>query len=137
MERERKEGYEFEINSPFAQQFGIEVLESGQGYIRARVKSKKELENIYGDLHGGCLYAIADHMAGAAATTYGNYVTTINGSIQYLRAARDTEYVYCEAKVIKHGKTISQVHVEITDDGGSLTNTAEFTYFDLGRKLAF
>ena len=93
-----------------------------------------ELENIYGDLHGGCLYTIADNMAGVAAGTYGYYVTTVNGSIQYLKAGRNTEYIYCKAKVIKAGKTISVVQAEITDDKGILLNTADFTYFNLKKK---
>lgn len=120
--------------NPFAAQIGIEILDIYKGYVRVRIKKRTELENIYGDLHGGCLYTIADNMAGVAAGTYGYYVTTVNGSIQYLKAARNTEYIYCEAKVIKAGKTISVVHVEITDEKDTLLNTAEFTYFNLKEK---
>lgn len=120
--------------NPFAAKIGIELLEIKEGYVRARVKVKKDLENIYGDLHGGCLYTIADNMAGVAAGTYGYYVTTVNGSIQYLKAGRNTEYIFCEAKVIKPGKTITAVHVDITDDKDNLLNTAEFTYFNLRKK---
>lgn len=117
--------------NPFAAQLGIEILEVREGYVHSRVKKKWELENVYGDLHGGFLYTIADNMAGIAASTYGYYVTTVNGSIQYLKAARNTEYIYCEARVIKQGKTIDAVHVEITDDNGLLLDTADFTYFNL------
>lgn len=117
--------------NPFAASIGIEILDIREGYVKARVRKKKELENIYGDLHGGCLYTIADNMAGVAASTYGYYVTTVNGSIQYLRAARDIENVFCEATVIKPGRKISVVHVEITDDNENLLNTAEFAYFNL------
>lgn len=120
--------------NPFAAQLGIEFLDVEKGCVYARVRKQKNLENIYGDLHGGCLYSIADNMAGIAAGTYGNYVTTLNGSIQYLKAARNTEYVYCKANVIKAGKTIAAVHVEITDDAGMLLDTAEFTYFNLKKK---
>lgn len=120
--------------NPFAAQIGIEILDIYKGYVRVRVKKRMDLENIYGDLHGGCLYTIADNMAGVAAGTYGYYVTTVNGSIQYLKAARNTEYIYCEAKVIKAGKTISVVQVEITDEKDTLLNTAEFTYFNLKEK---
>ena len=96
-------------NNPYAAKIGIEILEIRKGYVYARVRKKRDLENIYGDLHGGCLYTIADNMAGIAAGTYGNYVTTINGSIQYLKAGRNTEYIFCRAQVIKPGKTISVI----------------------------
>ena len=120
--------------NPYVADMGIEILNVEKGYVRTRVRKSKHLENIYGDMHGGCLYTIADNMAGVAAGSYGYYVMTVNGSIQYLRAARDTEYIYCEANVVKQGKTISSVHVEITDDRGTLLNTAEFTYFNLREK---
>lgn len=120
--------------NPFAAAIEMEILEIREGYVYTRVKKRKELENIYGDLHGGCLYTIADNMAGVAASTYGYYVTTVNGSIQYLKAARNTEYVYCEAKVIKPGRNISVVLVRIKDDQGMLLNTAEFTYYNLKKK---
>ncbi len=120
--------------NPFAVPIGIELLEVRRGYVLARVKNKRELENIYGDVHGGCLYTIADNMAGIAAGTCGYHVTTVNGSIQYLKAGRNTEYIICEAKVIKPGKTIDAVHVEIKDDNGQLLNTAEFTFFNLQKR---
>lgn len=120
--------------NPFVAQMGIEILEIGTGHVFSRVKTRKELENIYKDMHGGCLYTIADNMAGIAASTCGFYVTTVNGSIQYLRAGRNTEYVFCRAEVIKQGKTLTAVHVEITDDHNTLLNTAEFTYFNLKEK---
>ncbi|MCI9426510.1 MAG: PaaI family thioesterase [Eubacterium sp.] len=120
--------------NPFAVMLGIEFLEIEKGIARARVKKKRQLENIYGDLHGGCLYTVADNLAGIAAGSYGFYVTTVSGSIQYLKAARDTDYIICEAKVLKAGKTISAVHVEITDERGLLLNTAEFTFFNLKEK---
>ena len=121
-------------NNPYAAKIGIEILEIRKGYVYARVRKKRDLENIYGDLHGGCLYTIADNMAGIAAGTYGNYVTTINGSIQYLKAGRNTEYIFCRAQVIKPGKTISVVHVEILDDKETMINTAEFAFFHLKEK---
>ncbi len=80
-------------DNPFAAKIGIEILDIRQGYVCAKVNVKRELQNIYGDLHGGCLYTVCDNMAGVAAGSYGCYVTTINGSIQYLKAGRNTEYI--------------------------------------------
>lgn len=120
--------------NPFASYIQIELLEINKGYVKTKVKSRKELENIYGDMHGGALYTVADNMAGIAAATYGYYVTTVDGSIQYLKAARNTEYIICEAKAVKAGKTISVIAVEISDQNGMLLNTASFTYYNIKEK---
>lgn len=135
MEQKLLEQYQKVVeDNPFAAAIGMEILNIREGYVYARVKTRKELKNIYGDLHGGCLYTVADNMAGIAASTCGYYVTTVNGSIQYLKAARNTEYIYCEAEVIKPGRSISVVSVRIRDDQKILLNTAEFTYFNLKKR---
>lgn len=120
--------------NPFAVYLGIELLKVEEGLVFARIENKEMLHNIYGDMHGGALYSIADNLAGIAAASYGYYVTTVNGSIQYLKAVRNTEEILCEARVIKAGKSISSVHVEIRDARGNLYNTVEFTYFNLRPK---
>lgn len=120
--------------NPFAVYLGIELLAVETGHVLAQIKNREKLHNIYGDVHGGALYSVADNLAGIAAASCGYYVTTVNGSIQYLKAVRGLECVRCEAKVIKAGKTISSVHVDIRDEEGNLYNTAEFTYFNLKPK---
>ena len=120
--------------NPFAASLGIELLEVEQGRVLAKMRDREKLHNIYGDMHGGALYSMADNLAGIAAASYGYYVTTVNGSIQYLKAVRGVDEILCEARVIKPGKTISVVHVDIWDAKGNLYNTAEFTYFNLRPK---
>jgi len=133
-ERLREEGQGILAKNPFASSLDIELLKMNKGYVLAQVKKQKKMENIYGDVHGGALYSVADNLAGIAAASYGFYVTTVSGNIQYLKAVRNVDKVLCEAKVIKAGKTISAVHVDITDGEDTLFNVADFTYFNLGPK---
>ena len=83
----------------FAQLLGMELLEVREGYAYGRMRMDEHFTNIYGGMHGGCAYALADTLAGLAASTYGNYVTTIDGKMNYLEAVKDTGYVYGEAEV--------------------------------------
>lgn len=117
--------------NPFARLLGLELLEVSEGYARGRIPMRKEFGNIYGGMHGGCVYALADTIAGIAAATYGNYVTTIDGKMNYLLPVKDTAYVYCEARTVRQGGTIGVYEARITDDGGRLLDTADFTYYRL------
>lgn len=101
---------------------------------KGRTAIQKEFTNIYGDLHGGVLYSAVDTICGIAAGTYGYYVTTVDGQIRYLKAARATEYVTCTAKVVKLGRNITVVAFEITDANGMLLNTGDFTFYNLKEK---
>ena len=104
------------------------------GKNKGRTAIQKEFTNIYGDLHGGVLYSAVDTICGIAAGTYGYYVTTVDGQIRYLKAARATEYVTCTAKVVKPGRNITVVSFEIMDSNGMLLNTGDFTFYNLKEK---
>ena len=120
--------------NPFASLLEVELLEVSEGFVRAKIPFQEKIQNIYGDFHGGALYTAADTLCGIAASTYGYYVTTVNGSIQYLKAGRNTEYVMCEGKVIKPGKNISVVEFQITDQRGMLLNTGTFNFYNLKKR---
>ena len=120
--------------NPFGSLLQMKITEAEQGRIKAELPFKKEFTNIYGDLHGGVLYSAVDTICGIAAGTYGYYVTTVDGQIRYLKAARATEYVTCTAKVVKPGRNITVVAFEITDANGMLLNTGDFTFYNLKSK---
>ena len=119
----------------FAQLLGMELSEVREGKARGRIRLDEKLSNIYGGMHGGCSYALADTLAGIAASTYGNYVTTIDGKINYLLPMKDTEYVYCEADVVRQGGRIGLYEVRLTADDGKLLATADFTYYRTSSRI--
>ena len=108
--------------NPFAQLLGMELLEVREGYA-------------YGRMHGGCSYALADTLAGVAASTYGNYVTTIDGKMNYLEAVKDTGYVYGEAEVQRQGGRIGVYTVKLMDENQRVLVTADFTYYRTGKVI--
>lgn len=119
----------------FSRLLGLELLEVLEGYAKGRIPMKKEFGNIYGGMHGGCAYALADTIAGIAASTHGNYVTTIDGKMNYLLPVKDTEYVYCEAREVRQGGTIGVYQAYITDEAGTLLDTADFTYYRMSTPI--
>ena len=120
--------------NPFGSLLQMKIKEAELGRVKAELPFKKEFTNIYGDLHGGVLYSAVDTICGIAAGTYGYYVTTVDGQIRYLKAARATEYVTCTAKVVKPGRNITVVSFEIMDSNGMLLNTGDFTFYNLKEK---
>lgn len=115
--------------NPFSKLLGLEVVEVAQGHLIGKLPFRRTLQNLYGDFHGGAILAAADTFCGLAAFTYGNFVSTIDANIQYLRAGRDTEFLLYDAQVVKAGKNIIVVHFESRDDQGNLTNIGTLSYF--------
>lgn len=116
-------------HNPFSKVIGLELLEIDEGYAKGRIKFAPNFKNVHGGLHGGCSYALGDTLSGVASSTFGNYTTTINGSINYLKAIRDTEYVYGESRVVRQGGTIGVYNVNITNDAGEVLATGTYTYY--------
>lgn len=114
---------------------GIELLEVKPGLALARMKYKRELTNPYGMLHGGSLYSLADIVAGTAACMSGYYVTTVTGNMNFMLPAEGTEYIYCEAVQLRHGKHLAVFEVKMKDDEGKLLDSGEFTFFITEHKV--
>lgn len=117
--------------NPFAKYLGMKLTKVEEGFARGTVPMRDQHNNVYGGMHGGCVFALADTIAGIAAATYGHMVTTLDSNFNYLEAIRDTEEVICEARVIRHGGRISVLNVEIYDDNGKLLCNGGFTYYNI------
>ena len=102
--------------NPFAQLLGMELLEVREGYAYGRMRMDETL-------------------AGLAASTYGNYVTTIDGKMNYLEAVKDTGYVYGEAEVQRQGGRIGVYTVKLMDENQKVLVTADFTYYRTGQAI--
>ncbi len=131
----KSEADEILKNNGFVKLMGMELLEIREGFASGRIRLEEKHTNIYNGMHGGCSYALADTLAGIAASTYGNCVTTIDGKMNYLFPIKDTEYVYCETQAVRQGGRIGLYEARITDDDGKLLATAEFTYYRTSTKL--
>lgn len=122
----------------FAQLIGISIIEMKRGFARGRLEVTKKLKNPIGSVHGGCLYTLADVVCGAAASSYGFQVTTLDSSFHYLRAGLEkTEVLYGTADVVKHGKRIIVLETKIADQTGRVLCTGTFTYMSLGKYLPY
>ncbi len=119
----------------FVRHLGIEFLELAEGYARARMPYKAELLNPYGFIHGGCLYSLADIVAGNAACMSGRYATTVSGIMNYLEPAVSSEFVYCEAGKLRVGAHLAVFEVRIWDERGKLLDSGEFTFFLSDQKV--
>ncbi|MGN0156812.1 MAG: PaaI family thioesterase [Lachnospiraceae bacterium] len=113
----------------YVQILGIEIEELKKGYCRGKMRVTDKNKNPYGALHGGSLYSLADIIAGTAACTYGNYVVTVSGTMNFLLPAEGIDYVFCEANVVRQGVHLGVYDVKLTDEGGNVLENASFTFF--------
>ena len=83
--------------------------------VTMALKKRPDLTQFFGHFHGGVITALADHAAGAAATTAmpeGKLAVTVEIKINFLGPA-DGEEIIARAETIQAGSTIGVVKVEV------------------------
>jgi uncharacterized protein (TIGR00369 family) len=97
--------------APFIAHLGIELDDLGPGFCEASLAVQSWHMQQTQVVHAGVISTLADHCAGAAASTglqAGEFVVTAEFKINLLRGARG-ERLRCRAEVLKPGRRLAVV----------------------------
>jgi acyl-CoA thioesterase len=89
--KEMEKRRELFMSDPFASLLGIELLEVGEGFARARMRLGEPHLNFNGSVHGGVIFALADVVFAAASNSREVVSVATHVSIDFLKAARAGE----------------------------------------------
>lgn len=112
---------------PFMSALHITLTHLERDYAEGELEIQPDSLNPHGYVHGGCLTALADTVAGNAAASRGGYCVTINNTMNYLRPATGTK-IRCTAKPQRVGRTVSVFDAVLTDDQDRTVATGTFTF---------
>ena len=99
----------------FTHSAGVEVLAAEAGRVSLSLAKKPELLQFNGFFHGGVVSGLADHAAGAAATTAlppGKIAVTVDLHVNFLAPASGPTLV-ARARTLQVGNTICVVTVDV------------------------
>lgn len=119
---------------PIVETLGIRIIELEEGYCKAVVPHKRNYDGIYRSYHGGLLMTVADSIACFAIMTRTGPeqpLTTTDMNIRFLAPCRSE--VTAEALVIKVGRTLCPVSVDLFDSNGTKVAVAQVTYIRLDK----
>ena len=119
------------LNNPdvFNAHNGITILSAQpDGTAEGVLNVTQSSHNPHGTVHGGCLYTLADTVAGTAACAHGASCVTVNGTMEFLRPATGPT-IRCAASPKKQGSTLSVMQVVLTNAEGKEVATGTFTFF--------
>ena len=119
----------------YAGYLNIETTEIGDGYARSILHIQPDFCNNIGSLHGGAIFSLADISTGAAASSGNWRMTTLNSSMNYLKAVINVTELISDARRVKKGKTIEVYEADVKDLEGNLYATGTFTYYNLHKIL--
>lgn len=110
---------------------GMEFIEIGEGYLKAKMPIDKRTCRPDGSLHGGANMALAETVGGALSSVvlpedlrFHVYGIEINGN--HMKQARGSYVIAC-GKFIHCGKRTHVIEVEIKDEKGTLVTVNRVT----------
>jgi uncharacterized protein (TIGR00369 family) len=114
----------------------MEILKFGDGYCEARVPRERKYDGVFESFHGGLLMTLADSTACFAILTLtgpDTRLTTTDMNIRFLAACLTD--VTAKARVIKFGRTLCPVAVDLFDEKGQQVAVAQVNYMLLNHWL--
>ncbi len=106
--------------SGFTHSAGVNVISAEVGSVTMELAKKPELLQFSGFFHGGVIAGLADHCAGAAATTTlasGKIAVTVDLHINYLSPANG-EKITATASCVQNGSTLCVASVAVSTTRG-------------------
>lgn len=128
--------HNFFDNDAFARTAGVELIEAGNGFARARMLIKPQHLNGGGVCQGGAIFTLADFAFAVAANSHARLTFSINSEIHFFRSEK-SGYLYAEAHEVFDGGRLANCEVTITNEQGDTVATFNGTGFRKDLKLPF
>jgi 1,4-dihydroxy-2-naphthoyl-CoA hydrolase len=97
---------------------GIRLTDVSPGAMRAELPVRDELLNPFGNLHGGVLAALCDHVLGSVCypvMARGAWAATTEFKLNYL-APVSTGTLTADARIVSMTRSTAVVRIEVTND---------------------
>lgn len=101
----------------FALLAGVELLEAGNGYAKARMLIKPCHLNGGGVCQGGALFTLADFAFAAATNSHARLTLSVASSIHFFKS-ESKGFLYAEAREVFSHKRLSGCQVSLTNEAG-------------------
>jgi acyl-coenzyme A thioesterase 13 len=114
---------------------GFRLVASGDGRARVELDVGEATLNIKGTLHGGAIATLIDHAGTAAIRTadwQGRPGVSTDLNVSFFAPATQGTTVTAEAEVLKIGKTLAFVAVDVRLPDGTLIAQGRMTKFQGG-----
>jgi acyl-CoA thioesterase len=127
---------EFFKDDRYAAFSGVELIEAGAGYARARMDIRDMHLNAGNVVQGGAVFTLADLAFAAAVNAYGNLAMSIETSIRFFKGVGEGT-LFADAKIVHLHKKLATFEVRVTNEQAELIALFTATAFRKSVELPF
>jgi len=122
---------------PFAQKFGIKLLDLDEGYSKVGMKFTPDMENFLGSAHGGALFALMDEAFATASNSHGTVAVALNMNITYISSPPPESNLVAEAREFNRTQRTAVYDIKLFDDQNHLIASCQALVYRKGTPLPF
>ena len=122
---------------PFAQKFGLKLLDLEDGYSRVGMTFTQDMENLFGLVHGGALFALIDEAFETASNSHGTLAVALNMNITYVASPPLGSRLIAEAREISQTHKTAGFEIKVVDEQNNLIASCQALVYRKGEKLPF
>jgi len=122
---------------PFAQKFGIKLLEIDDGYSKVEMNFTPDMENFSGSAHGGAIFALIDEAFETASNSHGTLAVALNMNITYVSSPRSGTVLTAEAREFSRTQKTAGYDIKVVDEQNNLIASCQALVYRKGNPLPF
>jgi len=122
---------------PFAQKFGIKLLNLDKGYSKLEMTFTPDMENFLGMAHGGALFALIDEAFETASNSHGTVAVALNMNITFIAPPPRMSRLTAEAREFSRTQRTAVYDIKVFDDQNNLIASCEALVYRKGNALPF
>ena len=121
------------LENPFMQYNHIEIEAVELDKASMTLDIRRDTTNIYGFVHGGAFFTMADCCAGLTARSDGRQYVTQNASVNFIHNVKSGRLT-ARGRTISRGRHVCEVAVDITNETGTLLFSSTFSMYCVNAK---
>jgi len=122
---------------PFAQKFGLKLIDLDAGYSKVEMTFSPDMENIFGMAHGGALFALIDEAFETASNSHGTMAVALNLNTTYVSSPAPGSRLTAEAREFSRTAKTANYDIRVTDEKGNLVASCQALVYRKGTPLPF
>ena len=122
---------------PFAQKFGLQLTDLGEGYSRVEMVFTPDMANMFGAAHGGALFALIDEAFETASNSHGTLAVALNMNISYIAPPDPGTRLTAEAREFSRTNRTAGYAIQVRDSRNQLIASCQALVYRKGTPLPF
>ena len=122
---------------PYAQAFGITVVDLKEGRALLQMKTDESMNNIFDCTHGAAIYSLIDAAFELAVNSHGTVAVALGVNVSYLNGPRPGEILQAEGREINRSRKIAACKIDVTGEDGRLIATCQALAYRKKEPLPF